>query len=206
MNNFNLIAPFYDLIKKMVFRNKLSIAERYFLNRIEDRQQILVIGGGSGDLLNYLPPTCQIDYVEYAEKMIVNARKQEFDGDIEFIKGDFLETILNRKYDWIITNFFLDVFNEKHLGEACEKLYSLLKQDGNMIVTDFYPTDHLRGKILLKLMHVFFKLVSGLESKSLKNIPDFLLNSGFRNAEEHYWANRKIFSIIFQKMETFEKS
>ena len=140
-----------------------------------------------------------IDYVELSQTMITNAAKQQYNGEIRMINENFLLAKLEKKYDWIITNFFLDVFNEEHLIIACEKLYLLLKDDGQLIVTDFYPTNRIGGRILLKLMHVFFKLVSGLESNSLKNIPDFLLKTGFKASQKRFWANGKIFSFIFLK-------
>ncbi len=199
MNNFNLIAPCYELLKKVVFGNKLEKAERCYLNRLKEGDQVLIIGGGNGDLLNHLSPQCTIDYMELSGKMISNAVKQGFEGTINFIEDDFLRHDLDQKYDWVITNFFLDVFDENHLRIASKKIFDLLKDDGKLLATDFYPTNQFTGKLLLKLMHVFFKLVSNLESRRLKNIPYFLQKVGFRECESRFFAGKKIFSIIFSK-------
>ncbi|MEL6562009.1 MAG: class I SAM-dependent methyltransferase [Bacteroidota bacterium] len=198
-NNFNFVAPFYESLKKIVFGKQLKIAEQYFAGLIKSGDRVLIVGGGNGDILNHIKSGCFIDYIELSKAMITNAAKQQYNGEIRMINEDFLSAKLEKKYDWIITNFFLDVFNQAHLIKACEKLYLLLKDDGQFIVTDFYPTNRIGGKILLKLMHVFFKLVSGLESNSLKNIPDFLLKTGFEASQEKFWAHGKIFSFIFSK-------
>lgn len=199
MNNFNFVAPFYELLKKIVFGNQLKIAEKHFAGLINPGEQVLIVGGGNGDVLNHIKPGSVIDYVELSKVMIANAAKQSYDGEIRMINEDFLIVKLEKQYDWIIANFFLDVFNKEHLIDACEKLHFLLKDNGQLIVTDFHPTSRIGGKTLLKLMHVFFKLVSGLESNSLKDIPDFLLKTGFEASQKRFWASGKIFSFIFFK-------
>lgn len=207
MNNFNLVSPFYEFLKKIVFGSKLKIAEKYYAGLLKSGDRVLIIGGGNGDILNHINSGCFVDYVELSKVMISNATKQQYDGEIHMINDNFLTVSLKKKYDWIIANFFLDVFNEENLIKAGEKLYLLLKEDGQLIVTDFYPVSEKGVRILLKVMHLFFKLVSDLESNSLKNIPYFLLKCGFEVSQHKFWAHRKIFSFIFFKKEKpLEKS
>ncbi|MGB3467649.1 MAG: methyltransferase domain-containing protein [Cyclobacteriaceae bacterium] len=197
MNNFNFIAPFYDLLKRAVYGDSLLKAELSHLTYIQPGSHVLVLGGGTGKLLEALPARCYIDYVERSSKMIRLAKKRKYAGNINFIHADYLEFQTKQQYDWIITSFFLDVFIEKNLRIVCSKLLSQLDAGGRLLATDFHPAEGHRGKVMLQLMHIFFKLVSGLESNRLKNIQEFLREAGFRAEEERYFNNGNLFSTIF---------
>lgn len=198
MNDFNFIAPVYDLLKKMIFGKSLTVAEKYHLGEIESGDSLLILGGGTGKVLEFLPSGCKVTYLELSDKMISRARLRDFRGDIKFMHADFLELEPTGKYDLIIASFFLDVFNEEKLEFACHKIRSMLKPEGYLIVTDFDPNGNLIDKMLLKIMHLFFKLVSGLESNRLKDISGYLRNCGFRISKEKYFKSRNIFSNIFK--------
>jgi len=183
----------------MVFGRKLYKAECYFLNQINSGAKILIVGGGNGELLKHLPVDCHVEYVEFSRKMIAHARKIPCSCEVNFIWSDYLKYEPEIKYDWVIANFFLDVFNEVNLGKACHKLYGELGVTGRLIVTDFQDTAQWRGKLMLKLMHWFFRIVSGLESSQIKPISQFLQKAGFNIQRRQNFSRGKIFSIIFKK-------
>ena len=204
MNNFNLVAPVYEWLKKLVFGQTLAKAEAHFTQLIGEHDRVLIVGGGHGKIMQSLPPNCHIDYLEYSSAMIKKATKNADGRNVNFIHGDFLEVTLTQQYDWVLTNFFLDVFSSANLQLACQKIHRLVKADGKVMVTDFSEVNHLQGRLLLWVMHTFFKLVAGLESSTIQPIRQQLQASGFEVSEEKIFSGGKVFSVIFKKVETFQ--
>ncbi|MEL7147958.1 MAG: methyltransferase domain-containing protein [Bacteroidota bacterium] len=199
MNNFNLVAPVYELLKLVVFGQSLTKAENHFCHLIKPTDRVLIIGGGHGKIMNALPADCQIDYLEFSSTMIQMAKQNSKGKSVNFIHGDFLKTKLSERYDWIITSFFLDVFNEQNLRSACHKMHQLLTDDGQLLVTDFSTTKGTTGKLLLWTMHAFFKIAARLESNSLQPIGEYLQSAGLALVTLKSFASGKVFSAIFKK-------
>ncbi len=199
MNNFNLVAPFYEPIKKMIFGNHLYRAESYWVHQIKPKSRVIILGGGNGDILKKLPVNCEVLYIDLSEKMLMNARKQSYVATVNFIQADFLEYKFDQRYDWIIANFFLDVFTKENLFKAIHKISSLLITEGRLLVTDFKSDGSIYGKLLLKSMHIFFGLFSRLESKQLQPIKLYMMKQGFIEEQGTEFLNGKVFSIIFKK-------
>ncbi|SMG25127.1 Methyltransferase domain-containing protein [Marivirga sericea] len=169
MANFNRLAGFYDFLKGLVFGNELHQAITYFLSHTPLNSEVLIIGGGTGQLLANFKPTHKITYLELSEAMIIRARKVRSGAEVNFVQADILEWKSEVEFDLVITPFVLDCFKEKQLNLIYPKLKNLLKKRGKWIQTDFYPKNRVQ-KLLIKIMYSFFRLSAGLETKQL---PDF---------------------------------
>ena len=199
MNNFNLIAPVYEWLKTLVFGNVLHLAERHFCHLIEADAHVLIVGGGHGKILKHLPQGCQVHYLEYSSTMIEFAKKNASGRDVRFIHGDFLTVEFGKQYDWVLANFFLDVFNPVNLQIASDKTYRLLRDSGQMLVTDFSPMDKTSGKMLLWIMHQFFRITARLESNRIQPIKKHLQQAGYELQDQQDFMGGKVFSAIFKK-------
>src|SRR5688572_7103812 len=76
-NNFDLIANVYDQLARLIFGKELLKAQCYFLNKVSPDADVLILGGGSGELLNILirqNPTCRIWYIDASFEMIASAK------------------------------------------------------------------------------------------------------------------------------------
>lgn len=69
------------------------------------------------------------------------ARKKMPDVDIKFIKGDVLSPRLNEKYDNVWLSNVGKYLTEEEISIMIEKMTSLLKQNGRMLINYFYSTD-----------------------------------------------------------------
>ena len=194
-NRFDLIAPWYDFIGKLVFGNSIIKSQSYFISEIKESHTVLILGGGTGKLLSQTPKCERIHFVDLSQKMIDRAKKRGSKSSINFIQADFLTHDFASRYDVIICPFFLDCFNETHLQQAILKVKNLLKEDGKLIVTDFQQTNG--NKFLLKLMHYFFKIFASLESKRLKSIHQEVELVGFSEVESKYFYRNMIFSRLY---------
>ncbi len=200
-NNFNLIAPVYDGLAKVVFGKKLKQIQTHFLPVISENANVLIMGGGTGWIINELFNTGfkgKLTYVEASERMISLSKKNcSFNDSVEFIHGEESALPTDRKYDVIITNFFLDVFSEVRLDEVMMKLSEQLNNDGIWICSDFQNTGRFGHQLLLWFMFKFFKIIAKLESRSLMNFDHKFKKIGHSRSENFTLMNGLIFSSVY---------
>lgn len=203
-SGFDSVAYIYEALAYVVFGNSLRKAQRTFLHRLPVKGHILIIGGGAGWILKEVLERCpdlKVDYVEASEKMISLARYKVPDrNNVKFIHGTE-ESIPMQQYDCIITNFFLDVFSEKNLSVVMRLLLEKLKTDGIWLCTDFRATNRAGHKLLIWLMHRFFRLYASLESKVLLDFRPYFARVHMELQEETEYRNGLIFSAVYRTSE-----
>lgn len=199
-NNFNIIAPIYDVLARVVFGYQLELAQRRFLDDIRADARVLIVGGGTGKILEWLPENSNlaINYVELSEGMMRHAKQRYKNGNhVSFCTQDILET--KGDYDVIITNFFLDCFEREKLDNVIAHTHALLKSGGTWLVTDFALPTNAKQRMLLRTMHTFFKLIASLESTALQDIKGRLGGVGLKLNKEAFFSKQLIFSAVFKK-------
>ena len=213
MNNFDIIAPIYDFLAKLVFGKALIHSQTYFLSQVKAGSQILIIGGGTGKVLDYfnsLSSPLSIVYVEKSARMLDLAKKRGpfVNMEIRYVHGDE-RSVPPDKYDVIFTAFFLDVFIEKHLVGVIRLLNGSLKKNGKWLVTDFVNTSIFWQKWLVRLMYWFFKTTTNLESNTLLDFDIFLIHSGLKRISYKGFYFNMMQSAVYEKTDRiapFEES
>lgn len=193
-NDFNFVAPFYDLLVRLVFGKKLWEAQKTHLHLVEKGSSVLVLGGGTGRILEWLPD-CKITYIDASKKMIEKAKKR---GAANFICSDFLAYESTETFDWIICPFFLDCFEDKEFDLVVRKIEGLLNPNSKMIVTDF-KADAAGQRLIVRSMILFFRVFARLGSKKLLEIQHRLEASGFLKRKSEAFSGGLIFSSLFVK-------
>jgi ubiquinone/menaquinone biosynthesis C-methylase UbiE len=200
MANFNGVAGVYDFLKGLIFGKQLHKASTYFLSRIPSNSQILIVGGGTGQLLTGFESSHQITYVELSEAMISRAKKVKSKAAVNFHQADILEWKSDREFDFVITPFILDCFQEEQLNLIYPKLKSILNSEGKWIQTDFYPKNSIQ-KLLIKIMYSFFSASTGLETKKLANFDKLFNKYKFICTGKAYFYHSMVESKIYQNIE-----
>lgn len=196
MTDFDGIARYYDRLKKLTFGNRLDAATRYYLHEIEPNSKVLIIGGGTGEILMYLPPDLSLTYVEKSSSMIRIASQKRASG-IDFIQLDFKDFETEADYDYVICPFFLDLFDNDELVSIVGKISKLLKRDGKLLVTDFQSVGR-RHQILIWLMYRFFRLSANIQARHLPDIDQIIIHSNFQRFKSRQFSHGLIFSHIYQ--------
>jgi len=192
-SNFNFVAPFYDLLVSIVFKRSLQIAQQFYLHKINPKDKVLIIGGGTGQILTWLPD-CEVTYLELSKAMIVRAKKK---GQAHFIQADFLAYPSDQTFDWIICPFFLDCFDEENLKKVLSKIHAHLGSTGQLMVTDFQDNGRWTFRIKLWTMLLFFRLVALLKTKELPPINQCIQQNGFDHIESKLFSKGSFFSAIY---------
>ncbi|HET8859464.1 class I SAM-dependent methyltransferase [Marivirga sp.] len=200
MANFNRIARTYDFWKWIVFGNQLEKAANHFLNHIPSKSKILIIGGGTGQILKNFDISHQIKYLELSSSMIKKAKSVEFDAKIDFIQADVLEWHSDVKFDFIITPFILDCLTEKQLNLIFPKLKNLMNKDGKWIQTDFYPKTKIQ-RFLVRMMYNFFRFTANLKTNQLIEFDLFFKKHRFICQRKALFYHSVVESKIYQNID-----
>ena len=200
-NDFDSIAFLYDWLKRIVFWGNIDRATNEYLGQIQSYSNILIVGGGTGKLLNYLPDSCKVTYVEKSEKMLLQAYKYAKARQIKFVNLDFLEFSSEEEFDALICPFFLDVFGETNLNKVIQKFSSMMHSKSLFLVSDFQPVSHTAGRGLIKIMLWFFDITTKLEARKLLSIHQFLHKHGFSTLAIKAFHFKMIFAAIYQREE-----
>ncbi len=195
INQFNRVAGSYDLLGRLVFGNTLQKAQLVYLSLVPAEANVLILGGGTGQVLKYLlsvNSSCRVWYIEASSSMIKSATKniREMNNTmrVNFIHGTHDSIPGDIRFDVVIANFFLDLFSHR-LNTVIRKIKDALQPNGDLLITDFVDGGKVWQKVMLSSMYLFFNTTCKIEAKALPAWQRALRDSGFAEAE----------SIVFYK-------
>ncbi len=202
-NGFDNVAPYYDLLAKIVFGSAIIKAQTHFLGHIEKNQKVLIAGGGTGKILEYIgdeETRAQVDFVELSEVMLSKARKRNIKSHVSFYQENINSFRSDGLYDIIICPFILDVFETEDLRDVVNHLRSLLRPAGKLLFTDFCltkgPTRILN--MLIPFMYLFFRLVGALDNARLPDFDGVFNGLGFHDIAEKHFFGQLIVSRVYK--------
>lgn len=206
-NNYDNIAPYYDLLSRMVFFRSQLKAQIDQLAFIPEGANVLIVGGGTGWILEEITKTqsigLRITYVEISEKMLNLSKKREIKGNtITYFHSAAEDFITEQKFEVIITAFLFDNFSAEKTAIVFNKLNAMLKPSGFWLFCDFY--DHTEsGKkwqwYLLKAMYLFFNKISEVEAKVLINTEQYFSKHQYVPKKTAFYYSGFIKAIVYQK-------
>ncbi|WNJ18106.1 methyltransferase domain-containing protein [Pontibacter sp. G13] len=178
---FDRVAPFYDQLAHWVFGEALRQSQRVFLRDIPRGSRVLILGGGSGWILEDMASSCQPKEIVYLEaskgmmsltEQVVEKLSDQWDCQVELRCGN--EELIGsfETFDVIFTGFFLDLFESPRFDQIVDQLYGVLEVGGKWVFADFQksPARSWWQRNLVKIMYAFFRALCGIEAKEL---PDF---------------------------------
>jgi tRNA (cmo5U34)-methyltransferase len=200
-NDFDSVAFIYDHLAKLIFGGSIIESQKYFLNKIPERANILILGGGTGRILKELfkiRNDVTVCYIEASAKMIARAKEKSINDDrVQFILGTESDIPPESQYDLIITNFYLDLFSGESLQIVIRKIKKSLAPHARWIVTDF-DDDRWWQKAMLKAMYFFFRLTCNIEGKKLPEWEKELQVIGAAQIDTRKFYRGFIVTSIFQ--------
>jgi ubiquinone/menaquinone biosynthesis C-methylase UbiE len=201
--NYNNSAWFYDRLARLVYGNALINAQLYLLDYIKPDTHILIVGGGTGWILNELtqirPSGLKITYVEVAADMMVLSKKRDTGNNEVIFIDDAIENVnLSPDFDVVITPFLFDNFTEQTLHIVFAHVHSLLKPGGLWLNADFQLTGKWWQQFLLKSMFLFFKIICGIEASKLPGIEIYFTSNNYKVISEKTFFNDFIVAKVYR--------
>ncbi|MFT3867807.1 MAG: class I SAM-dependent methyltransferase [Nibricoccus sp.] len=192
--NFDRLAPHYDWLEAVTAGARLQRARTQWLEALAGCRNILSVGEGHGRFAAACTrrfPGAQLTCVERSRGMLTQAQIKIDSGSfkIDWVLADVLSWQALRKYDAVVTCFFLDCFPADVLPRVIAKLANCATDDAIWLVTDFaIPSQGLarqRAHFVHWLMYRFFRVAVGLPANRLV-VPDELLAAeGFHVEARH---------------------
>ena len=208
---FDLIAPVYDFAKRLFFGSAPDRAASYWLNELPSQGEILIVGGGTGDLL--LPlfaahPEARVCYLDLSERMINKARNRvstsipKHTEQITFIKGTVQDLPDDYQCNVVITPFVLDSLTDPDLIETTTWIRSSIISGGHWLWADFTLSKsraRLVSKVIISALYLFFRLVCGLERSRLPNWEKLFSDLDLQLIKERKFSGGMISSRLYRK-------
>ncbi|MEJ8758221.1 class I SAM-dependent methyltransferase [Pontibacter sp. H259] len=206
-SGFDRVASFYDPLARLVYGSKLQEAQRWLLKFIPDGATILIIGGGSGwllqQVLQHTSPS-HVLYLEASEKMLLKAKQLNPNQIIvEFRHGTDTGLQPHVSFDVIITPFLLDLFPDARLNQLMGRIYTSLSTGGIWLFADFWPVEQkppFWQKLLAKSMYLFFGLLSGVQATQLPDYRKRFNRLGLQEIASESFYNGFVQSKVFRKV------
>lgn len=185
MRRMNLLVLLYDFLAGLAFGEKIKKATTQYFDLIGEHDKVLIIGGGTGWILEKLPHrNLQVTYVDLSEGMIRKSKSRNISSRIKFITGSYT-SIPDEKYDVVITPFFLDMFSSSNINDVVQHIATSLRKDGLWLFADFRDSKKIYHRILIKVLYLFFSLFYNIKTFTL---PDY-----------NYWFDKNQLQLIKQK-------
>ncbi len=200
LNRYNLIAPIYDLAKRIAYGNALNDAVSCYEEEYKQAKCVLIVGGGSGKELTYFAPGTRVTFVESSSRMIELAKKRTYACDVNFIHADIRTLELSETYDLMVFNFVLDLFQPPEIETLLLRIKKHLTSAACIVVCDFYPIheqDRVWKKLLLKSTIVFFSVTTSLRLKEITNIQNRFKSSGYQRIKQKHFFSGMVFATVW---------
>lgn len=202
LDGFNKIAPVYDGLARLVYGKSIVESQTHFFTQLEKARHILIMGGGSGWIVEELMKhtKAEVVYVDASSSMIALAKQRNhLHNQIKFIHGTEDDIPIGKVFDSVITNFYLDLFTEEQQQEVIIKILPALSAKGLWLVSDFVKSDKVWHQFLLFTMHQFFKQFSKMETRSLADWEAALYKNDLTQLQTESFYNGFIKSAVFVK-------
>jgi ubiquinone/menaquinone biosynthesis C-methylase UbiE len=202
--NYNNAARFYDRLSRVVYGKALVEAQVYLLQYIQPNSAILIVGGGTGWILEEItriqPSGLQITYVEVSDQMMVLSRKRNTGSNKVIYINDAIENVTGLPaFRVIITPFVFDNFTPAKLEAVFTHIHPLLKNNGLWLNADFQLTGKWWQNMLLKSMLLFFKILCGVESTKLPDFEKLFMQYGYQVVGSKTFFGEFVASKVYRK-------
>jgi len=109
LNNYDRIATNYDRLSRLVFGKSIIRAQQALLPFVSSPARILIVGGGTGWILEEIAKHCPsglaIDYVEISSNMLDLARRRDCrENQVTFVHTGIEDYAAPMKYDVVRTD------------------------------------------------------------------------------------------------------
>ncbi|HEY0245617.1 MAG TPA: class I SAM-dependent methyltransferase [Mucilaginibacter sp.] len=204
-SNYDNAAWFYDSLSRLVYGKAIIKAQVYLLQYIPPNSSLLIVGGGTGWILDRLTRLyssgLKITYVEVSAKMMALSQKRNTGNNKVVFINDAIENLSGLpQFDVIITPFLFDNFNEVTFSVVFDHLNNLLIPGGLWLYTDFQLTGKWWQSVLLKSMLLFFKLLCNIESIKLHHIEPHFMQAGYQATGSKTFFKTFIISKAYTKI------
>jgi demethylphylloquinol methyltransferase len=211
-DNYKLMGHIYDLLGNAYSGKKIAYCKEAMIDRLHPDEEVLFAGVGHGkEAIKAAQLGAKVTVVDLSETMLAKFTKgiasQNFKHSVQQIYDDILNVPVDKKYDYVFANFFLNVFKRNPMDQVVMHLADITREGGCMVVGDFaYPNGNIVSRTFQRLYWYIgvtpFFLMTNNAFHNIYNYPEYLKKYGLNIASIKYFKlfGLKIYwSILAQK-------
>lgn len=200
--SYDRLAKHYDFLSRLVFFKSQVRAQTEQLIYIKDCKHLLVVGGGTGWILNDLndlTTIINITFVESSVKMIALAKKVNTHHHIEFVHNDIENYNTSMKFDSVLTPFLFDNFDEIKAEKVFVQIDKMLVEKAMWIYIDFRLDGTWWKSCVLKAMYLFFNFMGVVKVSVLPKMENAFATKKYNLSSEKHYYGGFIEAKVYQK-------
>jgi ubiquinone/menaquinone biosynthesis C-methylase UbiE len=208
---YSVLAPGYDVAAHLGSLGAIPQAQRILLRRLPPIYNLLIVGGGTGWCLRFLPwerVKGQVTFVDIAPGMMRRAQRVAqalgVAERIQFLQRGIEQLDLRQRFDAVYTAFFLDQFPQRRCEAIMRLLHAALRPGGVWLDVDFSchvgnRCARLYRAALLPFLYGFFRLACGIEAVRLPNPQSFWQAQQYVHRWKISYARASIEGCLLEK-------
>jgi ubiquinone/menaquinone biosynthesis C-methylase UbiE len=186
--NCDPIARWYRWLEYVGFGRELERRRLALLPEVAAARRVLVLGEGDGRFLVRLVEQnrgAAIDYLDLSDRMLGLARRRASSDQVTYHQGDALTFPLPvGEYDLVVTNFFLDCFEESDAASLVERVAVAARPWARWLIAEFRQPERgwqaLWARQWVRSLYLFFRVTTGLKTTRLVDHHPLLRKHRFR--------------------------
>lgn len=196
-DRYAFIGHFYDLVSNLYSGKSIQRCKVAMLDHLKPGDKVLFAGVGHGrDALYAAQRGADVTVVDLSETMLMKfsrlLEKQNVKVKVRQVHTDIMKFNETEKYDMVVANFFLNVFQHDMMVKVLEHLVKQAKPGAKVVVGDFaFPTGNVFARafkvIYWYIAVVFFWLVAGNAVHNIYNYPELMKSLGLNVTEKKHF-------------------
>ncbi|SDM02784.1 class I SAM-dependent methyltransferase [Halarsenatibacter silvermanii] len=143
MGFFELTAPLYDLAMKAVGHGE-SLEELMEVIEPQSGDKLLDLGGGTGQLLEYVPEKVGVTLADSSESMLKRAEKKDRHPRTEYVLASGDDLPMNSGiFDYVVVADALH--HMERVDDTIAEVARILNEQGELYILEFLPGSFLTG-------------------------------------------------------------
>ena len=193
--NFNAIARPYRWLEYLTLGPILQQTHLHHLPRLTQQKSALILGDGDGRFLSQLlsqNPHIHAEAIDTSATMLhlLRQRCALYANRLQTHQTDALAFQPAKKYDLVVTHFFLDCLTQTQLEALITKITPHLTPDAIWLISDFRipPTGPMRliARAYIRSLYLAFRILTNLRVTTLPDYTTPLTQSGFTRIAQHH--------------------
>jgi ubiquinone/menaquinone biosynthesis C-methylase UbiE len=208
--NFNPIARPYRWLEYLTLGPILQLTRLHHLPSLTHKKSALILGDGDGRFLAQLlnqNPHLKADAVDTSATMLhlLHQRCAPHTNRLQTHRTDALtfHPEPTKKYDLVVTHFFLDCLTQPDLEALVAKITPHLNPRAIWLISDFSipPSGpmNLIAQTYIRSLYLVFRVLTGLRTTSLPDHDTPLTQSGLTRISQHHRLGGLLTTELWQR-------